>query len=221
MKNKIHRLVFWWLRKLLTLIAFCLALLLVSNAWLVGVTSARVVYPKDGCSSNYKVALVFGTSHFLRSGRPNPHYYGRIEQAALLYRQGQIEHLLLSGDNRTQYYNEPAKMQQDLLERGVPLEAMTLDAAGFSTFDSLKRSRDVYGLQQLLLITQGYHLPRALFIADYLGLQTTGCVAEGPDWAAMRKVWFREVAARLKTLGDLYLWQREPRILGDPEPISL
>lgn len=220
MKNKIHKLtLLWW--RLVAFTAFCLVFLLASNAWLVGVTSERVIQPEDGCNSRYEVALVFGTSQFLRSGRSNPHYYGRIDLAAQLYQQGHVEHLLLSGDNRSHYYNEPAKMQEDLLERGVPLEAMTLDSAGFSTFDSLKRSRDVYGLHKLLLITQGYHLPRALFIADHLDVEVSGCAAEGPEWSAMRKVWFREVAARLKTLGDLYIWQREPRILGDPQPISL
>lgn len=219
MKNTIHKLSLWWWR-LVALAGLCLVLILASNAWLVGVTSSRIVQPASACSSSYEVALVFGTSQFLRSGRSNPHYYGRIDLAALLYHQGHVEHLLLSGDNRTLYYNEPGKMQQDLLDRGVPVEAMTLDSAGFSTFDSLKRSRDVYGLDQLLLITQGYHLPRALFIADHLGLKTSGCAAEGPEWSAMRKVWLREVAARLKTLGDLYIWQREPRILGDPKPLS-
>lgn len=215
MNKTIHQITFWWW-KLVAVGAFCLVLLFVSNAWLVDVTSKRIVNPLKGCSSDYEIALVFGTSQLLRSGRPNPHYYGRINLAAQLYHQGRIRHLLLSGDNRTLYYNEPAKMQQDLVERGVPLEAMTLDSAGFSTFDSLKRSRDVYGLQQLLLITQEYHLPRALFIADHLGMETSGCAAQGPEWSAMRKVWFREVAARIKTLGDLYIWQREPRILGDP-----
>lgn len=220
MKKKIPRLTLvWW--RLVAFTAFCLVFLLASNAWLVGVTSARLIKPEEGCRSDFEVALVFGTSQFLRSGRSNPHYYGRINLAAQLYQQGRVEHLLLSGDNRSLYYNEPAKMQQDLLDRGVPLEAMTLDSAGFSTFDSLKRSRDVYGLHQLVLITQEYHLPRALFIADHLGIETSGCAAEGPEWSAMRKVWLREVAARLKTLGDLYIWQREPRILGDPQPINL
>lgn len=220
MKNKIHKLTLWWWR-IVAITVFCLIFVLAANTWVVSITSARIIMPEDGCSTDHEIALVFGTSQFLRSGRPNPHYYGRIDLAALIYHQGRVEHLLLSGDNRSRYYNEPAKMQQDLLERGVPLEAMTLDSAGFSTFDSLKRSRDVYGLHQLLLITQEYHLPRALFIADHLNLQTSGCAAEGPEWSAMRKVWLREIAARLKTLGDLYLWQREPRILGDPQPISL
>jgi len=220
MKKKIQKFTLWWWR-FLAFAAFCLVFLLASNAWLVGVTSARIIKPEAGCSKGFEVALVFGTSQFLRSGRSNPHYYGRINLAAQLYQQGRVQHLLLSGDNRSLYYNEPAKMQQDLLDRGVPLEAMTLDSAGFSTFDSLKRSRDVYGLHQLLLITQNYHLPRALFIADHLGMEVSGCAAEGPEWSAMRKVWLREVIARLKTLGDLYIWQREPRILGDPQPINL
>ncbi len=220
MKTKYHFIACWGLR-FLALIIFSLLVFLLVNIWFVSVTSKKMVAPESGCSRNYKVALVFGTSQFLRSGRSNPHYYGRIDLAALLYQQNHIQHLLLSGDNRSQYYNEPAKMQQDLLERGVPLEAMTLDAAGVSTFDSLKRSQEIYGLNKLLLITQGYHLPRALFIANHLGLQAEGCVAQGPKWAAMRTVWLREIAARLKTLGDLYIWQRKPRVLGKPQPIDL
>jgi len=219
MKSKIQKLILWGWR-FLALMTFLLVLILVINAWFVVITSPKIIKPENSCSTDYEIALVFGTSQYLRSGRLNPHYYGRINLAALLYHQGLVEHLLLSGDNRSQYYNEPAKMQQDLIERGVPLEAMTLDSAGFSTFDSLKRSRDVYGLHQLLLVTQDYHLPRALFIADHLAIEASGCVAKGPEWSAMRKVWLREVAARLKTLGDLYIWQREPRILGDPQPLS-
>lgn len=209
-----------WGWRLLALIALGLVLLLAANAWLVGMTAKRVVEPLDGCPEQFDVALVFGTSQLLRSGRPNPHYYGRIDLAAELYHQGRVRHLLLSGDNRTRYYNEPNRMQRDLLERGVAIEDMTLDYAGFSTFDSLKRSRDVFEQERLLLITQAYHLPRALFIANYLGLDAWGCAATGPEWHAMRKLWLRELAARLRTLGDLYLWKREPRILGDPEPIA-
>lgn len=219
MKNKDKLLTRWGLR-MVALVCLSLLILVLMNIWFVSVTSARVFKPENGCASHYEVALVFGTSQFLRSGQPNPHYYGRIKLAALLYHQGSVQHLLLSGDNLSQYYNEPAKMQQDLLSRGVPLEAMTLDAAGLSTFDSLKRSQEIYGLSQLLLITQGYHLPRALFIANHLGLQAEGCAADGPEWAAMRTVWLREMAARLKTLGDLYIWQRKPSILGDPQPID-
>lgn len=220
MQKVINQLVHWGWR-LLALVALGLVLLLATNAWFVAGTASRAVHPEQGCSAAYDVALVFGTSQYLRSGRSNPHYYGRINLAAQLYHQGKVQHLLLSGDNRTQYYNEPGRMQRDLLERGVPEEAMTLDHAGFSTFDSLKRSRDVYELEGLLLVTQDYHLPRALFIADSLQLDTQGCAASGPDWGDMKRLWLREVAARLRTLGDLYIWHREPRILGDPEPIAL
>lgn len=220
MQKLIQKLVLWWWR-LLSLVALALVVLLAINAWFVARTADRAQHPDQGCSDAYRVALVFGTSQYLRSGRANPHYYGRINLAAELYHQGKVQHLLLSGDNRTQYYNEPGRMQRDLRERGVPDEAMTLDHAGFSTFDSLKRSRDVYELERLLLITQDYHLPRALFIADRLQLDTQGCAASGPEWSGMRRLWLREVAARFRTLGDLYIWHREPRILGDPEPIAL
>jgi SanA protein len=166
------------------------------------------------------VAILFGTSQYLRSGHANPHYYGRINLAARLYEENQAAHLLVSGDNRTRYYNEPGRMQQDLLDRGVPETAMTLDHAGFSTFDTLKRAKEVYDIDQALLITQDYHLPRAMFIAESLGMEVQGCIAKGPKWTAMKSILTREIAARLRTLGDLYVWNREPRYLDDPKPVQ-
>ena len=215
MRKLMRYLLLWWWR-LLALAALGVMLLLGLNAWFVGKTSERIQTPCRAAP----VGVLFGTSQFLRSGQANPHYYGRVNLAAELYHQGRVEYLLVSGDNRTRYYNEPARMQEDLLERGVPVEAMILDHAGFSTFDTLKRAKQVFAVDQTLLITQDYHLPRALFIAHSLGLDSYGCVADGPYWTAMKSIFFRELAARLKTLGDLYIWKREPRILDDVRPLK-
>ena len=216
--RKILRIILHWWWRLLALGAFCVTLALGLNAWFIGKTADRIQLPEEGCTA-MEVGVLFGTSQYLRSGHPNPHYYGRINEAARLYRDNKIAHLLVSGDNRTRYYNEPRRMQQDLLDRGVPKSAMTLDHAGFSTFDTLKRAKEVFGIDQALLITQDYHLPRALFIADSLDMQVNGCIAQGPSWHAMKNILVRELAARLRTLGDLYIWNREPRILDDPQPL--
>ncbi|WP_114417382.1 SanA/YdcF family protein [Marinospirillum perlucidum] len=218
MRKIIRKLLVWWWR-LLALGALGLSLAFGINAWFVGQTSDRIETLDEGCVP-LQMGILFGTSQYLRSGHPNPHYYGRIEAAARLYREGKIVRLLVSGDNRTRYYNEPARMQEDLRERGVPASALLLDHAGFSTFDTLKRAKEVYGIDKALLITQDYHLPRALFIAKSLEMESYGCTAPGPRWSAMKNILFRELAARLLTLGDLFIWHREPRLLNDPEPLG-
>ncbi|WP_416885425.1 SanA/YdcF family protein [Marinospirillum sp.] len=209
-----------WFSRLALMALFCALLLLLLNSWFVLRQQSKIEQQVELCADDFSVAIVFGTSQFLRSGAPNPHFFGRVERAAALYHAGHVEHLLLSGDNRTFHYNEPLRMQQNLQELAVPVSRTTLDFAGLSTFDTLKRARDVFQVERALLVTQDYHLPRALYIAQSLGLEAAGCVAPGPDWQDMKRLWLREVAARMRTLGDLHLWQRAPRILGDPEPLD-
>jgi len=146
-----------------------------------------------------------------------------MSASARLLRLGRVDHLLLSGDNRTRFYNEPVTMWRDLRGRQVADADLTLDYAGFSTFDTLARAREVFGVEQALLITQAWHLPRALFIADALGLEVTGCAVPSPsrrvsgEWRLQAREW----VARVATLGDLYVWGREPYFLGPLEPLEI
>ena len=200
-------------------LALLLALAFVAaNAWMVMSTRQRIAPSLAECRP-HQVGIVFGTSHWTRSGARNPHFEGRMIAAARLMNDGVLRHLLVSGDNSTRYYNEPVTMWRDLKERGVREVDMTLDYAGFSTFDTLARARDVFEVKRALLITQDWHLPRALFIGDALGLEVAGCPAperENTWWLILR-----EWVARVATLGDLYLWDREPRFLGPLEPLSI
>ncbi|WP_355660249.1 SanA/YdcF family protein [Halomonas salifodinae] len=200
------------------LLAFLL--LLGANAWVLGKTQARIEHELPLCAAA-PVGIVFGTSHWTRSGRPNPHFEARMSAAARLVRLQRVEHLLLSGDNRTRFYNEPQAMWQNLNARHVPSEAMTLDFAGFSTYDTLARARDVFGVERALLVTQGWHLPRALFIADALGLEVQGCATPAEPVAGLWRLQLREWLARARTLGDLYVWGREPYFLGPLEPLPV
>lgn len=194
-------------------------LLLVANLWVVASTRERIV-PLASCPPR-EVGIVFGTSHWTRSGERNPHFEGRMQAAAELIREQRLKHLLVSGDNATLYYNEPIVMWRDLLARGVRTTDMTLDYAGFSTFDTLTRARDVFAVDQAVLITQAWHLPRALFIADVLGIEAVGCAAPRLPADGIWLLLLREWVARAATLGDLYLWQRKPRFLGPEEPLKI
>lgn len=190
------------------------------NFWLLATTAAYIEHHPQQCRSS-EVGIVFGTSHWTRSGVRNPHFHARMRTAATLIEQAQVEHLLLSGDNRTQAYNEPRAMWRELYRRGVAAEQLTMDFAGFSTYDTLARARDVFQLDKALLITQSWHLPRAVYIGRELGIDVTGCVADDPRVSVGWRLRLREWTARVATLGDLYVWGREPYFLGTPEPIEL
>lgn len=189
----------------------------VLSRWVQYSMRDRIIDTPESCPLS-QVAIVFGTSHRLRNGAPNPYYQGRLDVATALFFSGRTELLLLSGDNRTQQYNEPFTMWKALRARGVPSSTMTRDYAGFSTFDTVTRAHRVFGIDQAVLISQRWHLPRALLIARHEGIDAYGCVAPGEiqDRALLR----REEWARLKTLWDLYIWPREPHFLGAPEILN-
>ena len=194
--------------------------IVVANLWVLSKTQARIEESLPMCRAE-RVGIVFGTSHWTRSGMRNPYFEARMSASARLIRLGRVDHLLLSGDNRTRYYNEPVTMWRDLRGREVADRDMTLDYAGFSTFDTLARARDVFGVERALLITQAWHLPRALFIADALGLEAMGCAAPAEPVAGVWRLQAREWVARVATLGDLYLWGRSPHFLGPLEPLEI
>jgi SanA protein len=167
------------------------------------------------------VGLVLGTSASLRDGRANLHFLSRIDAAAALYRAGKVKHLLVSGDNRHQNYNEPAMMRAALIARGVPNAAITSDFAGFRTLDSVIRAKSVFGLHHCIIITQRYHNTRALEIARASGLDAWGYCAADVEFRHSIQTECREVLARTVTILDLYVWHRQPHFLGQTEPIRL
>src|SRR5690554_3297506 len=194
--------------------ALLAALLFVAaNLWVLGRTHSRIEHVLPMCGGE-RVGIVFGTSHWTRSGVRNPYFDARMSASARLVRLGRVDHLLLSGDNRTRFYNEPITMWRDLRGRQVADADMTLDYAGFSTFDTLARAREVFGVEEAVLITQAWHLPRALFIADALGLEVTGCAVPSRQARGARRLQAREWVARVALLGDLSPWGRERHFPG-------
>lgn len=193
---------------------------LAANLWMLARTQERIENDLMLCSAA-PVGIVFGTSYWARDGGRNPHYVDRLEAASRLLRLQRVQHLLLSGDNRTRFYNEPVRMWRDLRAANVRNEDMTLDYAGFSTFDTLARAVKVFDVSNTLLITQRWHLPRALFIADALGLDARGCAVPAQPVAGGWRLRIREWLARVAALGDIHLWHREPYFLGPREPLHI
>ncbi|HTR41021.1 MAG TPA: ElyC/SanA/YdcF family protein [Pseudomonadales bacterium] len=183
--------------------------------------TGRVFHSVDAVPAR-EIGLVLGTSKETRHGKPNLHFNQRIEAAAALYHAGKVRHLLVSGDNHVATYDEPTDMRAALMAAGVPADAITCDYAGFRTLDSVVRAKEVFGLSQCMIISENFHCPRALWIAQQHGLDAIAFAA--PDvglksWSLRARV--REQFARAWCAMDLYLLHRQPHFSGPREPIML
>jgi SanA protein len=207
----IKRLVIWPLGLGVLFLVLC-------NAWVVGTTSAKV-YETQAKLPDHRMALVLGTSHRTIGGGPNPFFEKRMETAAELFKNGKVDHFILSGDNRSRYYNEPIEMRKSLVKKGVPPTAITLDYAGLRTLDSIIRCKQIFGQDKITIITQPFHSYRALFISNYYDIDAVAVVAGEPDFENSVKVRLREYLARTKAVLDLYIFKTSPRFLGQKEEV--
>ena len=207
------------LRLIFYLFVFLFLFVVAANLWIVGSTTDRVFSDYNNLS-NHDVALVLGTSHLLTDGNPNPFFSARMEMAALLYKENKVKHFIVSGDNRTRYYNEPAEMEKALVKLGVPSSAITLDYAGLRTLDSIIRSKEIFGQNEIIIVTQAFHSFRALYISDYYNIDAVAYVPENDPSSEQMTQW-REYLARAKAILDLYVLKTSPRYMGQKEPIQL
>ena len=175
-----------------------------ANVWLIRSTQKRI-FKNPESLPHHQAALVLGTSSKLMGGKPNPFFVNRMDKAAQLFRNDIVDQFILSGDNRRSDYNEPARMRDALLRRGVPDSLITLDSAGLRTFDSILRSRYVFGKRSLIIITQPFHAYRALFLCDYFGIKAVVFAAREPGEQIGLQVYLREIIARAKALLDIYV----------------
>jgi len=172
--------------------------------------------PQNG---DFRVAIVFGAG-LSRDGGPSPVLRDRVATAAGLYFSGKVEKLLMSGDNRYIYYNEPGAMRQYALDLGVPDEAIVLDYAGRRTYDTCYRANFIFGVKEAVLVTQRFHLARAIFTCNSLGIKAIGVSADRRTYLKRSLLAWnaREVPASLVALWDVWVTHPLP-VLGDPEPI--
>lgn len=205
-------------RLLLFLVATFLVVVGVSNVWVVGSTYGRVYHSADEIP-RMPVGIVLGTSKKVAPDEANPHFENRIAAAAELYRSGKVRHLLVSGHRDSKYYDEPRDMTAKLVELGVPTSAITPDNAGLRTLDSMVRAHEIYRLDQVTVISDDFHVPRALFIADHRGIEAIALRGERVPFRQSLKARAREYFARVKAVIDLFFLGTEPAKLGEPQEI--
>lgn len=204
-------------------------ILILGTLGLVGLFLPRIIttmyavdriYQKESAPAE-AIAIVFGAG-LRRDGTPTPILRDRVQTAASLYLSGKVERLLMSGDGQMQGYNEPEAMRQFALSLGVPNEAITLDFAGSRTYDTCYRAKAVFGVKNALLVTQKFHLPRALFLCNALGLDARGVEANNRQfWRGSMLVWnVREQLATVGAFLDVYVSNPSP-VSGETEPLHV
>ena len=164
-----------------------------------------------------RVAIVFGAGYWAE-GQLSDVLADRVYIAAQLYNQGKVRKLLMTGDNSALDYNEPKQMRDYALKLGVPSDDIVLDYAGRRTYDSCYRANYIFGVTDAILVTQAYHLDRALFTANNLGIDAVGVGADRRDYYYIRRYWWRELLATSLAWWEVAIAHPEP-ILGEKLPI--
>ena len=166
-----------------------------------------------------QAALVLG-AQVLPSGRPSDMLFDRVKAAEDLYRARRVDKLLLSGDHSRVNYDEVGTMRRMMLADGIPAADIFTDHAGFDTWDSAQRAKRVFDAQSVVVVTQGFHMARALYEARHAGLEATGFLADRRNYGrVMPRLEAREALARVKAFGDV-LTGASPKFLGAEIPIT-
>lgn len=207
-----------WLGLGLCLLLAAGAILLIVSGYVKYVTENQILTPEEAAKvTDADCILVLGC--FVRpDGVPSPLLQDRLDRGVELYELGAADKIIMSGDHGQPEYNEVAAMKQYAMDGGVPSSDVFMDHAGFCTYDSIYRARDVFQAKKVIIVTQEYHLYRALYIANALGLDAYG-VAANPRQGGQLNRDVREVLARNKDV----LWclvQPEPTYLGAAIPVS-
>lgn len=191
-----------------------IVLLFVWANFRVIVVSDSYVSAKIDSLPKVKVGIVPGTIRYLSSGNPNLYFSYRIDAAVKLYKSGKISHLLISGDNGRKEYNEPLDMRNALMEQGIPESVITLDYAGFDTYDSMIRAKEVFGQNRFIVISQEFQNERAVYIARRFGIEAYGFNANDVRRYGGLRTKVRETLARVKAFVEVQLGVK-PTFLGE------
>lgn len=216
---KVRHMVSRW-KKILFICLF-FAILLIISLLIIGKnikSSAKpYIYSVNSIPARY-TGMVLG-AHVGKDGTPSQVLADRLNTALLLYRKGKFKRFLLTGDHGRKTYDEVNNMKRYLKEQGVPECDIFLDHAGFDTYNSMVRAKEVFQVKEMIVITQKFHLSRALYIARQKGLDAVGCDAGMTDQSPLKTLEFRESIANLKAFWEVLI-NKKPKFLGPKIPIT-
>jgi len=188
------------------------------NGIVIGTASGRILSPQEAAQlSDVDCILVLGCL-VNYGGVPSDMLHDRLRQSVELYQLGAAPKLLMSGDHGRENYDEVDAMKTYAVGEGIPSEHVFMDHAGFSTYESMYRAKEVFGAKKVIIVTQEYHLYRAVYIARSLGLDAYGVTSDYNRYLGQFRRDVREVLARVKDFGTS-IFKPEPTYLGETIPI--
>jgi SanA protein len=200
--------------KSVKILSICLVIIAFWSNFSVYYESRNFLFSKAKNLPTVKTALLLGTSKKLKNGNDNLYFNYRIDACLELYRSGKVSHILISGDNGSKEYNEPQDMKNELISRGIPSEKITLDYAGFDTYDSVLRAKKIFGQQSFIVVSQKFHNQRAVYIARRNGIHAFGYNARDVKKMNGLKTKIREFFACVKAYIEVKV-NVNPTFLGE------
>jgi len=201
---------------LLGIIIFLALIVIITSYSVVRIGSNKYIYDNLADLPHTQVALIPGAA-ILQNGDLSPVFKDRVDMAIMIYQRGIVQKILVSGDNSSTDHNEVNPARNYLLAQGVPPEDIFLDHAGFDTYSSMYRAQDIFQVESMIIVSQAFHVPRAVYIARHLGMDAYGMVADRGHYLFYNDV--RETFADVKALTNL-LFNRQPKYLGKVIPIT-
>ena len=196
----------------------CIVLVLAINSYVIGSTKDRML--KDGnytSLDDVDCIVILGAG--IWGDKPSPMLQDRLEEGIHLYKEGVAPKIIMSGDHSREEYDEVNIMKQYAVDRGVPSEDIFMDHAGFSTYESMYRAKEIFDAKNIVIVTQEYHLYRALYIANQFDINAYGVNADPRKYAGQLYREFREILARNKDVLNCII-KPEPTFLGESIPVS-
>jgi SanA protein len=213
-----RRTVLWMLLAVVAVVLLMVIVVLACNLAVTRSTGDNIVKSVQDAPTA-ECAIILGALVY-QDGTPSSMVADRLTTGIALYKAGKVKKLLISGDHGQTTYDEVNAMLKYCLDRGVPDEDVFTDHAGFDTYDTMYRARDVFQVKDCLVVTQGFHLSRAVYTARSLGLDATGVRADIQTYPGGSRFALREWPARVKAVFQLKLTHPEPRFLGPVIPID-
>ncbi len=198
-----------------------MVVLLFLPAWYISLVTQKLRHHSTEKIETTRVGIVFGAGVYA-DGTPTPMLADRLDQGIALYHEGKIKKLLMSGDNGSADYDEVTTMKRYATDRGVPPQDITLDYAGFSTYETCYRAQVIFGVKEAVLLSQSFHLPRAVYTCRQLGIDAQGLGTDDLKYnrSELNYYQFRESIAIIKALWQLHIAHPKPKFLGDFEGIK-
>jgi len=205
-----------YLKKVVLICVIGVGIIFVVNWYILKSTKGQIFYEQDKLPEK-QTALLLGARVY-SDGRLSHVMQDRAETAIEIYKLGKVRKILISGDHGTSEYDEVNTIKDYLLRKGVKSEDVFTDHAGFDTYDSIYRARDIFEVDSMVIVTQKFHLPRAVYIANSLGVESVGIVADKRIYIDKERSAIRESIARIKASLNV-IFNAQSKFLGDSIPI--